>query len=77
MAILKLTIKSTHELWEVVKSIKLQGFDINELSVNERDLTISIPTSLSAIVKCPECLTIVSQDELDMFGGLCEACSGY
>jgi len=24
---------------------------------------------------CPECLNLVSQDELDMFGGLCEECN--
>lgn len=24
---------------------------------------------------CPECLTPTTQDELDMFGGLCEECS--
>lgn len=27
-------------------------------------------------VKCPECLLTASQEELDMFGGLCEECSG-
>lgn len=27
-------------------------------------------------VKCPECLANVTQEELDMFGGLCEDCSG-
>lgn len=26
-------------------------------------------------VKCPECLQTCSQDELDMFGGLCEECT--
>lgn len=26
--------------------------------------------------KCPECLQPTDQDELDMFGGLCEECSG-
>ena len=25
---------------------------------------------------CPECMEETSQDELDMFGGLCEECSG-
>lgn len=25
---------------------------------------------------CPECMQEVSQEELDMFGGLCEECSG-
>lgn len=25
---------------------------------------------------CPECLQPTPQDELDMFGGLCEECSG-
>ena len=25
--------------------------------------------------KCPECLQIVEQDELDTFGGLCEDCA--
>lgn len=24
---------------------------------------------------CPECLNLVEQDELDMFGGLCEECN--
>lgn len=27
-------------------------------------------------VICPECLKRVTQEELDMFGGLCEECSG-
>jgi len=27
-------------------------------------------------IKCPECLKIVNQEELDTFGGLCEECSG-
>lgn len=27
-------------------------------------------------IKCPECLKNVHQEELDMFGGLCEECSG-
>lgn len=26
--------------------------------------------------KCPECLQPTTQDELDVFGGLCEECSG-
>jgi len=26
--------------------------------------------------KCPECMEETSQEELDMFGGLCEECSG-
>lgn len=26
--------------------------------------------------ECPECLVIVPKEELDMFGGLCEECSG-
>lgn len=26
--------------------------------------------------KCPECLQTSKQSELDMFGGLCEECSG-
>lgn len=28
------------------------------------------------LVKCPECLATVLQEELDTFGGLCEECSG-
>lgn len=28
------------------------------------------------VVKCPECLKKTSQEELDMFGGVCEECSG-
>lgn len=28
------------------------------------------------VINCPECLDIVDQEELDMFGGLCEECSG-
>ena len=26
-------------------------------------------------VRCPECFEKVDQEELDMFGGLCEACN--
>lgn len=26
-------------------------------------------------MKCPECLQDVDQEELDMFGGLCEECA--
>ena len=26
-------------------------------------------------LKCPECLDITTQHELDMFGGLCEHCT--
>ncbi len=26
------------------------------------------------VVKCPECLNPTPQEELDMFGGLCEEC---
>lgn len=32
--------------------------------------------SEAAFIKCPECLGSVDQSELDMFGGLCEECSG-
>jgi len=32
---------------------------------------VSIP-----VIKCPECLQTTTQAELDMFGGLCEECSG-
>ena len=28
------------------------------------------------VIKCSECLQQCSQEELDMFGGLCEECSG-
>jgi len=27
--------------------------------------------------QCPECLSIVGQQELDTFGGLCEECTGF
>ncbi len=27
------------------------------------------------VVKCPECMNPISQEELDMFGGLCEECT--
>jgi len=33
--------------------------------VNEEDIIIS----------CPECLELVTQDELNTFGGLCEECT--
>lgn len=26
-------------------------------------------------IKCPECTNIVTQEELDVFGGLCEECT--
>jgi len=32
--------------------------------------------SEAAVIKCPECLDTVDQQELNMFGGLCEECSG-
>ena len=32
--------------------------------------------SEAAVIKCPECLDTVDQHELNMFGGLCEECSG-
>lgn len=31
---------------------------------------------IGSVSKCPECLQPTPQDELDMFGGLCEECSG-
>ena len=31
-------------------------------------------TSDQEEVECPECLEDVTQDELDMFGGVCENC---
>lgn len=30
---------------------------------------------MSEKVTCPECLQEVEQEELDMFGGICETCS--
>lgn len=32
------------------------------------------PVNIS-VVKCPECLYTTDQEELDMFGGLCETCT--
>lgn len=31
---------------------------------------------MSDKIECPECLNEVDQEELDMFGGLCEECAG-
>jgi len=34
------------------------------------------PLVSGSVCKCPECLQPTSEDELAMFGGLCEECSG-
>lgn len=26
-------------------------------------------------IKCPECMSVTTQEELDTFGGLCEECA--
>jgi len=40
------------------------------------DDEVIYPESESMRIICPECLEKTSQDELDMFGGFCEECSG-
>lgn len=42
-------------------------------SENGNDVKPLVSGSFS---KCPECLLPTPQDELDMFGGFCEECSG-
>ncbi len=32
-------------------------------------------TNKEEVTKCPECLETCSQEELDLFGGLCEQCN--
>ena len=39
-----------------------------------RDLKSIIMEKKEEVV-CPECLKVVEQEELDMFGGLCEECA--
>jgi len=33
------------------------------------------PDAVERVPRCPECLTMVDQNELDTFGGLCESCT--
>lgn len=48
---------------------EVEKLDLHSVSNNEAESEV-------AVVKCPECLNVCSQEELDMFGGLCEECSG-
>lgn len=36
---------------------------------------LSLSSVSISVVKCPECLGVKDQEELDMFGGLCENCT--
>ncbi len=75
---------------EVADLARLQGFLKSAKSPVKKPLKQQTPEELSKTikalegvveyrysnhkVKCPECLQKVNQAELDMFGGLCEAC---
>lgn len=53
--------------------------NVSELKGNY-DPPCSGPGSVRKPLKqliCPECLTAVTQSELDVFGGLCEECVGF
>jgi Zn finger protein HypA/HybF involved in hydrogenase expression len=55
-------VKTTH--WKLECELDAEKYNfINRISE-------AIPE-----LKCPECLNTVEQDELDMFGGLCEECN--
>jgi len=53
--------------------MKNKGTKVQPTSENGNDVKPLVSGSFS---KCPECLQPTPQDELDMFGGLCEECSG-
>lgn len=50
-----------------------QETKVQPTSENGNDVKPLVSGSFS---KCPECLQPTPQEELDMFGGLCEECSG-
>jgi len=63
-------IKET-AVFEALKEV-CEGESSDENSgLHKHDIT----NSEAAVVKCPECLQPCTQEELDMFGGLCEECT--
>lgn len=62
------SIKRGLLLFELNHSIKINNMNEKEIIKDQEDN--------NDLVVCPECLTFVHKEELEMFGGLCEECSG-
>jgi len=58
-------------LAEVDRLVALAKRSDENSGLHKHDIT----NSEAAVVKCPECLQPCTQEELDMFGGLCEECT--
>jgi hypothetical protein len=55
-------------------SVNWKYKDVYEALEQVKNNVVLAPVIIS-VVKCPECLYGTDQEELDMFGGLCETCA--
>ncbi len=67
--------KATDEQWGEMANAVLEASESQNINVNNQNkMTFMIDKQIENC-ECPECLECVDIDELETFGGVCEACN--